>query len=137
MLFGKKARQSKLVSAVWRWLFRIEIHGGRVLEVGAGKDPKYNKFVKADQYIKLDLVNHPGIDLQGDAMQLPFKDKSFDIAILHEVSCCYDNGYKATMITELKRVAHVVYVRELRQCLWKKINMVPVIDQLPEGSRNG
>ncbi len=76
---------------------------GKVLDVGAGKSP-YRKFFKnAQEYIKLDNHDYPGIDIKADiTKKIPLKQNSIDSVVCFQVLEHIENPQKA--IKEIHRV---------------------------------
>ena len=75
-----------------------------VLNVGAGRDPYRKLFSNAHKYIRIDLKLNDGFtDVVADAIELPFKDASFDFVFASEV------------LEHLKTPSF--YVKELRRVL--------------------
>ena len=73
---------------------------GYTLEVGAGTRP-LREFVRGD-YIAYDLTAYKGVDVQGDALNLPFRDGSFDLVLCNNM---LEHVYDVkTAIAEMYRV---------------------------------
>ena len=90
--------QLPLISPNYNWDFYEDIEGVRVSRVKA-----YQTFLK-------DYQNHPSKYVSGDALKLPFKDKTFDTTIVSHLMFLYDNLFSAedhlAMFRELIRVTH-------------------------------
>jgi SAM-dependent methyltransferase len=65
-----------------RWLERVEGNSLRVLEVGGRYQP-YRPLVehRARQYVALDILRSPLVDIVGSGDRLPFRSGTFDLAI--------------------------------------------------------
>lgn len=80
--------------------------GGKILNVGAEHDPAGLK--ERFGAINFDINNFPGIDIVGDATNLPFRDNEFDLVVLGDCLEHIDNWQRA--IEEAKRVGKNVIV---------------------------
>jgi len=76
---------------------------GRVLDLGAGS-AKYREIIKqkTSDYVAFDMVAGPNIDVVGNILDLPFKDKEFDTVISTQVLEHVENPW--LMIKEINRV---------------------------------
>jgi SAM-dependent methyltransferase len=68
------------------WLERVEGNDLRILEVGGRYQP-YRPLVqhRARQYVALDILNAPLVDVVGNGESLPFRVGTFDLAIATQV----------------------------------------------------
>lgn len=57
----------------------------RLLDLGCGSKPYRSLFTGATEYIGLDIVPGPQVDIVGEAWNLPFPDASFDVLISTQV----------------------------------------------------
>lgn len=57
----------------------------KLLDLGCGSKPYKNLFAGTTQYIGLDIVDGPEVDVVGNAWELPFPDNSFDVIISTQV----------------------------------------------------
>ena len=57
----------------------------RLLDLGCGSKPYRSLFTGATEYIGLDIVPGPQVDIVGEAWNLPFPDASFDVLITTQV----------------------------------------------------
>jgi len=69
------------------------------LEIGCGRSP-YKKWFP--NRVGMDIIERPGVDIVGDAHELPFKDGEFDVVLANEVLEHLQNPQKA--IDEMYRV---------------------------------
>jgi SAM-dependent methyltransferase len=76
--------------------------GKRVLDVGCGLKPYYPFFVNAAEYIGVDVVDGPTVDLVGPIEALPVEDDGFDIVLCTQVLEHVDDP--AAAVRELHRV---------------------------------
>ena len=58
---------------------------GRVLDVGAGRASRYEKYFKAGEYVKLDNNPDFGPDVVGSAEDIPLSASSFDAVVCTQV----------------------------------------------------
>lgn len=59
---------------------------GRVLDLGCGDKPYQEWFnVQKSKYIGMDISRTSAVDVQGDAIRLPFADESFDYVMSNQV----------------------------------------------------
>jgi SAM-dependent methyltransferase len=58
---------------------------GTVLDIGAGAGPYKSLFKDVTRYVTVDLNRHSKIDVQANAVALPFKNESFDTILCTEV----------------------------------------------------
>ncbi len=78
---------------------------GKVLDIGCGDAYPWNGDVPSHvTCLDLDMWDYENFVL-GDALHLPFKDKSFDTCVLMEVMEHIDKGLWAVAVSEAKRVA--------------------------------
>ena len=86
--------------------------GGKVLEIGSGEHPIEGVSCPTDVDKKIKNIRVK----YADVLDLPFKDKEFDLVITKNfISCfeCMDRGdLKEQALNEMRRVGKVVYVRE-------------------------
>jgi SAM-dependent methyltransferase len=76
--------------------------GKRVLDVGCGLKPYYPFFADAAEYVGVDVVEGPSVDLVGAVESLPVEDESFDIVLCTQVLEHVDDP--AAAVRELHRV---------------------------------
>ncbi len=81
--------QARFFTYRWRLFASAERYvphlRGRVLDIGAERQP-FRAYLPADAtYIALDVVPTPGLDVVGSALALPFEEAAFDGAICTEV----------------------------------------------------
>jgi SAM-dependent methyltransferase len=75
----------------------------RILDVGCGVKPYYPFFEPyASEYVGVDVVENPAVDLQGAAESLPVADASFDLVLCIQVLEHADDPARA--VRELRRV---------------------------------
>jgi SAM-dependent methyltransferase len=76
-------RRSELISG---WLKRVEGDALRVLEVGGRYQP-YRPLVqqRARQYVAMDILQSPLVDVVGNGESLPFRSRTFDLVIATQV----------------------------------------------------
>ena len=76
---------------------------GKTLDLGAGS-AKYQEIIrqKAEEYTTFDMAPGENIDVVGDALNLPFKDDSFDTVISSQVLEHVEKPW--IMIKEIRRV---------------------------------
>lgn len=76
-------RRSHLITA---WLEKVEGNALRVLEVGGRYQP-YRPLLqnRVRQYVALDILNSPLVDVVGDGQNLPFRAGTFDLVIATQV----------------------------------------------------
>lgn len=78
---------------------------GRVLDVGAGPSDRYGVFFNCGEYVRMDIKKYEGIDVVGNAEEMPFADESFDsIVCTYVLSNIFDFG-KAFL--EFRRVLRI------------------------------
>jgi len=75
---------------------------GRVLNVGSGTWERYELPTKVTEYVRMDIVKGPNVDVVGRAENIPFPDGSFDSIISTQVFEHIENPEQATR--EAKRV---------------------------------
>ncbi|MBI2415262.1 MAG: class I SAM-dependent methyltransferase [Candidatus Kerfeldbacteria bacterium] len=74
----------------------------RLLDLGCGSKPYRSLFKGATEYIGLDIVPGPQVDIVGEAWHLPFPDASFDVLITTQV---FEHTMKLTeTMAEIRRV---------------------------------
>ena len=115
-VFGSPAGNPSTLCGWWNNSAQFDyLIAGRVLEVGPGKHPLYEKSVLVDR----DPTYNP--DYVADATDLPFKDKEFDLVVAHEVLCTSPREVQLEMLKEMKRVGRSVYVRAWKLCGWRAL----------------
>jgi SAM-dependent methyltransferase len=75
---------------------------GRTLDVGAGEINRYGKYFEASEYLRMDPIAAPGIDIVGSAYEIPFPEDSFDSVVSTQVFEHLADPIKAA--TEIRRV---------------------------------
>jgi SAM-dependent methyltransferase len=58
---------------------------GKVLDVGAGHYSRYEKFFKAEKYIKMDINHSEHVDIVGSVDNIPMEDNSVDSIVCTQV----------------------------------------------------
>jgi SAM-dependent methyltransferase len=58
---------------------------GKVLDVGAGSYSRYRSFFSSSSYLRMDVFEHPNIDVVATAEEMPFEDSSFDSIVCTQV----------------------------------------------------
>ncbi len=58
---------------------------GRVLDVGAGSHDRYSHLFTYQEYLKMDMVPGPNVDVVGSAEKIPFPDGDFDTIVSTQV----------------------------------------------------
>lgn len=76
---------------------------GKTLDIGCGKMPYKRFFTNIDEYIGVDIYPPPDQEdvIEADAMNLPFKDNSFDTVVPFEVLEHAPNPFK--VFSEISR----------------------------------
>lgn len=81
--------QARFFTYRWRLFANAERYlpqlRGRVLDIGAERQPFRSYLAPEVTYIALDVVPAPGLHVVGSALALPFGDATFDAAICTEV----------------------------------------------------
>jgi hypothetical protein len=100
---------SGAVTNTLQWEY--ESGGAPILELGPGKRRMIPESVTVGNDAGTD------IDVLADFHALPFPDKSFAVAIGHEVLC--ENDGKDAIRKEILRVSHSYFLRQWRFCFWR------------------
>ena len=58
---------------------------GSVLDVGAGSISRYRELFHCDEYVRMDVVAGPNVDIVGSAEQIPFDEAHFDAIVCTQV----------------------------------------------------
>lgn len=110
--FDKYAFEGRFVSYYWQLKEVLALNPHSVLEVGVG-DRVCGNFIKSNTvatYTSIDTAEDLHPDVVGSVLELPFADKSFDVACAFEVLEHLPFEQFERALTELCRVArtHVV-----------------------------
>ncbi|MCD1296288.1 class I SAM-dependent methyltransferase [Methanocella sp. CWC-04] len=119
MVSHLKAWKDEYTRATWRGPYNIDhmkkylAGGAKILDIGCGNGKLLIPLVRAGfNVIGIDLsraglltIQHPGCLIQGDAINLPFKDEAFDAVV------CYD------LIQHLLEEERDRAIREIRRVL--------------------
>lgn len=74
-----------------RYLLKKQVHDvahyvrGRVLDVGAGTSDRYSGSFAFDEYVRMEVMDGPGIDVVGTAYEIPLPASSFDTVVSTQV----------------------------------------------------
>jgi len=85
--FNEYAFEGRFVSYYWQLKEVLALKPSSVLDVGVG-DKVFGSFIKNNtvvSYTSVDVVENLHPDVVGSILQLPFADKSFDVACAFEV----------------------------------------------------
>lgn len=110
--FDKYATEERFVSYYWQLKETLALNPHSVLEVGVG-DGVFGSFIRnntAVSYVSVDVAEDLRPDVVGSVLELPFADKSFDVACAFEVLEHLSFEQFERALAELCRVAraHVV-----------------------------